>query len=294
MIISKDAEVILNSANFKHFYSLGYTDLKKGNKLVVPVEHLNRGSHVVVKVKCDVCGKEKDLMYRYYVKSLKKHDFYVCGSKCGRKKAEKTSINRFGVSHFSKTLKSKEKVKKTCLEKYGVDNPSKNNDVQEKRKNTMLERHGVEYYVLSDDFKDKSEKTSMINYGTIHPQMSEEMQEVRRNYHIKMGYNVLTDEFEIYKREAYKLTKKVKKKLLSVWDGKDYYDGECIKNNFNLPYHDGNYPTIDHKTTIFEGFKNGIEVEKIADISNLCFTKRCINSKKYIKIESDFYLGEAI
>lgn len=64
--------------------------------------------------------------------------------------------------------------------------------------------------------------------------------------------------------------------LLESWDGIDYYDGECIKDNFNLPYYDINYPTVDHKISIFEGFKNNIVADEIADISNLCFTKRCI------------------
>lgn len=34
--------------------------------------------------------------------------------------------------------------------------------------------------------------------------------------------------------------------------------------------------------------KNNISVEEIADLKNLCFTKRFINSKKYIKSESIF------
>ena len=82
-----------------------------------------------------------------------------------------------------------------------------------------------------------------------------------------------------------RLSHKNKKILLKNWDGYDYYDGEYIKDNFNLPYHHKNYPTIDHKTSIFEGFKNNISAENISNISNLCFTKRYINSKKYIKTE---------
>jgi len=292
MIISKEAEVTLNSANFKHFISLGYSNLKKGEKLIVPVEHLNKGSHSIVKVKCDVCGKEKDLMYRHYLKSFNKHNIYVCGSKCGRMKAKLTSLNKFGVEYYSKTEESKKRVKETNIKNYGVDNPSKCENIKKKRKKTMLEKHGVEYYVLNKDFKGKSEETSMKNYGVPHPQMSKEMAEKRLEYHKKMGYNILTNEFDLYKSKVYSLTKKVKNKLLENWNGLDYYDGEYIRDNFSLPYHDGNYPTIDHKITIFEGFKNKINAEDIADIKNLCLTKRRINSKKYNRNYED-YLGAA-
>jgi len=149
----------------------------------------------------------------------------------------------------------------------------------------MIIKYGVEYYFLSENFYDKSRKTSMINYGTPHPMMSDKMKQIKINYYLKMGFNVLTKDFDIYKRKVYKLTRNIKNKLIDIWNGNDYYDGEYIKDNFNLPYHHKNYPTIDHKTSIFEGFKNNISAENISNISNLCFTKRYINSKKYIKTE---------
>jgi hypothetical protein len=154
----------------------------------------------------------------------------------------------------------------------------------------MIKNHGVEYYVLSKDFKDKSEKTSILNYGTTHPMMSDKMKEIKKEYYIKNGFNVNSDEFELYKIKVYRLTKKIKQDLLKMWDGFDYYDNEYIKNNFNLLYCDKNYPTIDHKISIFEGFKNNIDAEKIADLTNLCFTKRKINSKKHTKTNLTFML----
>jgi len=284
MIITKKVEITINSANMKHFASLGYENLKPKNKLTIPVEHLNKGSHSIIKVKCDICGCEKELMYRFYLKNFNRQGYYCCGSKCSRSKANKTSLEKYNTEHYSNIKKHK----MTCLKKYGSENPSQVEKFKEKRKNTMLERHGVEYYVLADGFSDKSEKTSMLNYGTPHPMMSDKMKEIRRNYCINNGFNVETNEFELYKNNVYRLTKKIKKDLINMWDGKDFYDNEYIQENFNLPYYDGNYPTIDHKISIFEGFKNNVDAEKIADISNLCFTKRCINSKKYTKTNLTF------
>ena len=284
MIISKEVSVVLNSANMSHFQSLGYIDLNRGAKLIVPIEHLTNSSHSIVKVKCDVCGEEKDLVYRYYTKSLKSNGFYCCSSKCGKIKSVQTNLLKYGDEKYN----NRDKYKKTCFELYGYDNPSQIDEFKDKRKKTMLKNHGVEYYVLSKDFKGKSENTSMINYGTSHPMMSEKMKIHMESHYLKMGYNIENDDFELYKNKVYRLTKRVKQKLIESWNGLDYYDNEYIRDNFNLPYHDINYPTIDHKITIFEGFKNNVEAEVISDISNLCFTKRCINSRKYIKNEFSF------
>lgn len=283
MILTKEIEITLNSANMNHFKSLGYYNLKKGNKLIVPIEYLNIGSHSIVDVKCDFCEKEKKISYKDYIKSAKNQNLYCC-SFCIPIKAKNTNIEKYGIEHYNNI----EKIKQSFINKYGEENPSNIDEFKDKRKNTMIEKYGVEFYVLSNDFKDKSEKTSMINYGTIHPIMSDKMKEIKKDYYIKNGFNVTTKDFELYKNKIYRLTKKNKQILLNNWNGFDYYDNEYIKDNFNLPYYDKNYPTIDHKLSIFDGYKNNISVEEIADLKNLCFTKRFINSKKYIKSESIF------
>jgi len=285
MIITKKVDIKINPSNCNYLKSKGYENLKTNDIISVNVEDLSNGSHAIIDCKCDICGKEKSLMYRYYVKNIKKHNIFTC-HECGRIKKKLTCKEKYDDENYS----NRNKYKKTMLKKYGVINPSKLKEVKEKRKTTMLENHGVEYYVLSKDFKDKSKKTSIKNYGTNHPQMSNKMKENMKKYYKKMGFNILSKEYDLYKREIYRLTKKVKKQLVKEWDGKDYYDGEYIKDNFNLPGHDGDYPTIDHKISIFEGFKNNIDTKTMSDISNLCLTKRYINSKKYIKSEDNFIL----
>ena len=54
-----------------------------------------------------------------------------------------------------------------------------------------------------------------------------------------------------------------------------------------LNSNDKNYPTIDHKISIFCGFKNGISCI-IGNINNLCITKRGINSSKNKKNHNEF------
>jgi hypothetical protein len=66
--------------------------------------------------------------------------------------------------------------------------------------------------------------------------------------------------------------------LLGYWDGFDFYDGEYIIDYLKLHPLDALYPTVDHKISILEGFKNNIPPNIISDIGNLCVTKRKINS----------------
>jgi len=91
-----------------------------------------------------------------------------------------------------------------------------------------------------------------------------------------------------YRNEVRKLTRRNKKELFKNWNGLDYYDGENIKDNFNLPHIDKNYPTIDHKISIYYGYKNGITPEIISSFDNLCITKHKINSTKRDLLEFEF------
>jgi len=72
----------------------------------------------------------------------------------------------------------------------------------------------------------------------------------------------------------------MRKNIIENWNGYDYYDGEYIKDNLNLCHNNENYPTIDHKISVSYAFLNKISEEEICNISNICITKRKINSSK--------------
>lgn len=87
-LISTEVEV--NAiGNVKYYEDLGYYiprvyenykwAIKRGTKIKVKVSDLSSGSNVVVKVKCDCCGKEKDLEYSKYIKNIKSNNnLYLC------------------------------------------------------------------------------------------------------------------------------------------------------------------------------------------------------------------------
>ena len=87
-----------------------------------------------------------------------------------------------------------------------------------------------------------------------------------------------------------RITQSNKLELFKNWNGCDYYDNEYIMDNIKLSRNNKLYPTIDHKISIFYGYKNSISPETIGDMENLCITKRTINSSKNNKTEEMFIL----
>jgi hypothetical protein len=165
--------------------------------------------------------------------------------------------------------KCNEKKIETSLKNYGVDHPRKNKSISDRIKKTCMEKYGTEFIFQSDFFlenlniKDKARETKEKN-----------------GFRIK---DCDLTPFQTYKRNCKNLTNRVKRQLFEKWDGFDFYDGEFIKSYLNGESGSSNYPTIDHKTSIYYGFMNNIPEIEICDLENLCITKRKINSSKRTK-----------
>ncbi len=241
MLITKEVEIKVNASVVPYFRRLGYIT-GKNKMLVVPVEHLNKGSHSVVEVSCDICGEVNNMPYKKYLTSVYFDSKYYCRlNKC-----------------FTK------KVRLCTIEKYGVENTSKLKSFQDKWKKTNLERYGFENTFQSEEAKIKiREKGGWLNDDDL------------------VGYIK-------YNRIVRRLTLRNRKNMLESWDGFDFYDGEYIRDNFNTDFNDPNYPCIDHKISIRNGYLDGISEEVLSSIDNLCFTKRFINSKKKTQNHKDF------
>ena len=98
-------------------------------------------------------------------------------------------------------------------------------------------------------------------------------------HYIKLGYNPVINSLLEMKTEDLPSSSHIKV---------DYYDGEYIQEYFELEHNDKRYPTIDHKISVYYGFVNKIEASVIGSESNLCITKRSINSSKREQIEEQF------
>ena len=140
------------------------------------------------------------------------------------------------------------------------------------------------------DVKDKIRK-SIINLYKANPGIKNRISKSVSKFFLESPDFVSLDELESYekfRKLVNNLTKRVKKELLENWNGLDYYDNIEIKDNFRLHYNNENYPTIDHKISILEGYKKGYQPEEISSIDNLCLTKRKLNTQKGFKSEQAF------
>ncbi len=240
----------------------------------------------------------------------------------GYNKKNKTVKDKYGVDNVFQIREVIEKINDDgyYLKKYGMtlSEYKSNNHIRfwgslseeekslfvercNKKRNETFNKNYGGHPSLDNRIKENRRKSNKIKYGCDHFFQSkvfledEKIKEKSKETRIKNGYmisDVDMKPFLLYKRKCRKITYSQRKYLYENWDGYDYYDKEYIKDNLNLNNTNKNYPTIDHKISIFYGFLNNIKEEIIGNIENLCITKRSINcskrSKNYytIKLES--------
>lgn len=204
---------------------------------------------------------------------------------------EKTNIERYGAKNvLSKGTEKYHKRNKTVKEKYGVDNVFQIPEIIEKitSDELYLERYNMRRKELISKNSKKywnsltKEKRREILKNFFSKETFDKIRETKIKTGSFLSDDKLTD-FQKYRNKCRRLTKLNINTLIDSWDGFDFYDNEFILLNFNLSHTDPNYPTIDHKISIFEGFNRNIDPKDICDINNLCMTKRTINSSKGVK-----------
>ncbi|MCK9416273.1 hypothetical protein M0Q97_06410 [Candidatus Dojkabacteria bacterium] len=261
-ILTKDIILTINKWNIEHFIHLGYEGLKINQKWIVPVEHLMKNSGVKIECKCGFCGKTQNITFQKYLENFNRNNFYSCKG-CNNKTLKITMMNKYNVDNCCRLDTCINKKKKTCLDKYDNEYAIASKIVKNKIKQILLDKYGG-HQIMDDNIKYK-----IISKG--------------KETKIRKGLIIPDDElsgWKLYRRNIRRLTEKNRKILLDNWNGLDFYDNEYIRDNFKLVHIDRRYPTLDHKISIYYGWQNNISEKDISDISNLCFTKRFINSIK--------------
>ncbi|MFW5848005.1 MAG: DUF7487 domain-containing protein [bacterium] len=265
MLITETVNIKIINHNIQHYKSLNY-NVNYGDVINVPVQHLTLGSHYKIDVMCDECHILKNIKYQDYIKITNNHkNNYYC----------------------NKCVKSKKTIN-TILEKYGVDNISKSELIKQKKENTNLLNWGVKNVFSSNKIISKIRKTCKNKYGDEYPNRTKKQLEKIKKTRIINGFQIPDDKINkylLYRKNVLKITYKYKRELFDNWNGYDYYDSEYIKENLFLHSNNKDYPSIDHKISIYYGFVNNISYEEIGNIDNLCITKRKINSSKGRKIK---------
>lgn len=243
--------------------------VKYGDNIDLDIDKLPRGSHVKITAICDNCQKERPMEYRMYVIIFNKKFHYYC-KKCSYLDRKITCLNKYGVDNVMKVQENKDKMYKTNIEKYGHMCSAQSESIKPKVLNSIYEK-----------------------LGTCNVFQSEEILKKVREKKEQKGLqckDIQKTDYQIYRDYVDKLTRQKKKKLFEDWDGYDYYDNEYIKNNFKLLSQNKNYPSIDHKISCLFGFLNNISPKIIADLENLCVTKKLNNSRKNVKQHDNFLI----
>jgi hypothetical protein len=105
---------------------------------IINVDKLTKGSSAIIKVKCDYCGKEKNIKYKEYIRNIKSNNKFSCSYKCGSLKSKENNIKKYGVEHHFQLDEVKEKIKETMIEKYGVEHVSNIKSIKEQKKKRKL------------------------------------------------------------------------------------------------------------------------------------------------------------
>lgn len=236
---------------------------------------------------------------------------YLQTDDCRKKMQEYLDTHKDEVSN---------KKKETNLIIYGTEHPSQNSEIKNKTQQTNLLLYNSKNGLDKDKYLDTIKNNFLKKYPNldfieldfsnrlckIFCQKCDNLYSITFNqlhYRLFKNHDICTictpigsikkiskvlEGFLEYSKTVRSLTNKNKKILFDNWNGIDYYDGDYIKDNFNLMRYSPLYPNVDHKISVSYGFLNLIDEETISNIDNLCITKKIHNQRKHSKIEIEY------
>ena len=176
LVLPQTVKVRTNGSNCKYFREKGYKFEKCGDFIEVDVLDLQKSSNIKVKIKCEICGCESEVLYWYVNKNIDNGTLITCGNKkCKDIKTKKTNNKYYGCDNVF----TNQQIKDTNLERYGCMYSLQSQVVREKIENTNLERYGSKSSLGSKEIRNKSKKTWQKNYGEniTNPSQAEEVKE---------------------------------------------------------------------------------------------------------------------
>lgn len=156
MILTEEIEIKLNRGNIPFYKQHDeYKKFKIGDIIKVPLEHCSKSHRILVK--CDICGKEREIWYSTYMDSTKNMtQLYSCKGVCSNFKREETNLKIFGVRNPWTLESIKLKTKNTMIERYGVDHNMKLQKCLEQRVETYRKNYGCDNPTQNHDILKKS------------------------------------------------------------------------------------------------------------------------------------------
>ena len=177
LVLPQTVKVRTNGSNCKYFREKGYKFEKCGDFIEVDVLDLQKSSNVKVKIKCEICGCESEVLYWYVNKNIDNGTLITCGNKkCKDIKTKKTNNKYYGCDNVFSNQQIKDKIKNTNNKKYGVNNPMESIVIQNKVKATCQKKYGGNSSMCSEEIQNKAKITCQKKYGGNSAMCSEEIQ----------------------------------------------------------------------------------------------------------------------
>ena len=177
LVLPQTVKVRTNGSNCKYFREKGYEFEKCGDFIEVDVLDLQKSSNVKVKIKCEICGCESEVLYWYVNKNIDNGTLITCGNKkCKDIKTKKTNNKYYGCDNVFSNQQIKDKIKNTNNKKYGVNNPMESIAIQNKVKATCQKKYGGNSSMCSEEIQNKAKITCQKKYGGNSAMCSEEIQ----------------------------------------------------------------------------------------------------------------------
>lgn len=101
LVQNQKIKVKITKANKGWYEQHGYFNIQSGEIVVVNAEHLTPGSHAMVQVKCDYCGKISNVVWKDYI--VRSDNKNACKN-CRLKKASETTLKMRQDSLYSRAL----------------------------------------------------------------------------------------------------------------------------------------------------------------------------------------------
>jgi len=93
-IVDKEIQITVHNKNIKYYEDKGYQipkykyqgmlRVKRGTKITIKTEDLSQGSHTLIKMKCDKCGKIQNVIWKNYLQQKHQDNKYYC-KQCSNK-----------------------------------------------------------------------------------------------------------------------------------------------------------------------------------------------------------------
>ena len=293
-------EIIDFITEYAKFYNWQETDIKRIFKI------MKQG--VSEMPECEVESCNKTVYVDYYAKVQK-----GC---CHKHNTMITSMEKYGVSHVTKTKEFQNIKKETIKEKYGTEYVFQSEHFKNKRNETMIEkygvfnimeckeysrkvmlsckhtinlRYGVDYITQTEIFKNRSKQTLLKKFGVEYAMQSDEVKNKSIQTSLK-NFGVPNPSMHS------KIRKQVKETMINkgLWCPDEMLTDlelyrrqvwiETRKQDINsLKYSEKRGVKgyhLDHRYSILEGFKNNILPSIIGDIKNLEFIPYFENCSK--------------